>query len=173
MEASEDSSIQKSYTTISGINTSLETPAYQLGSVWETQEWSHKPFAFLLAMMEVNVKLASKHIGGHEDKGMIAFHKQFAQELINNDYLKREAAEPCSSAHWHKEMDHVLISLLHGKNLWHRFCGTEIVVSKSSYPQASCIRYHAKTRSYCKCSPGTYHCQHCFFEHCQDSENHI
>ena len=70
--------------------------------VWATQEWSCRAFAFLLAMMEVN--------------GMIAFRKKFAQELINNDYLKREAAEPCSSAHHHKEMDHVLISLLHGKN---------------------------------------------------------
>ena len=83
--------------------------------VWATQEWSHRPFAFLLAMTEVNVKLASEHFGGHEDKGMIAFCKQFAQELINNDYLKREAAEPCSSACRHKEMDHVLISLPCGK----------------------------------------------------------
>ena len=130
--------------------------------VWATQEWSCRAFAFLLAMMEVNVKLASEHFGGHEDKGMIAFPKKIGQELINNDYLKREAAEPCSSSHHHKEMDHVLISLLHGK----KFCGTEMVVSKSSYPQASCIRCHAKMRCYCKCSPGTYHHQHCFFEHC-------
>ena len=137
--------------------------------VWATQEWSCRPFAFLLAVTEVNVKLASEHFGGHEDKGMIAFHKQFAWELLNNDYLKRKAAEPHSSASQCKEMDHVLISLLHGKKI----CGTEMVVSKLSYPQASCIRSHAKTRSYCKCSPGTYCCQHCFFEHCQDSENHI
>ena len=82
MEASEDSSIQKSYTTISGINTSLMTITTPRGHqpislevVWATQEWSCKPFAFLLAMMEVNVKLASEHFGGHEDKGMIAFHK--------------------------------------------------------------------------------------------------
>ena len=83
--------------------------------VWATQEWSHKPFAFLLAVTEVNVKLVSEHFGGHEDKGMIAFCKQFDWELINNDYLEREAAEPRSSAHQCKEMDHVLISLLCGK----------------------------------------------------------
>ena len=83
--------------------------------VWATQEWSCRPFAFLLAMMEVNVKQASEHFGGCEDKGMIVFHKQFAWELINNDYLKREAAEPHSSTCQHKEMDHVLISLPHGK----------------------------------------------------------
>ena len=63
--------------------------------VWATQQWSHRPFVFLLAVMKVNVKLASEHFGEHEDKGMIAFCKQFAWELINNDYLKREAAEPC------------------------------------------------------------------------------
>ena len=130
--------------------------------VWATQDWSRRPFAFLLAMTEVNVKLASEHCGGCEDKEMIAFCKQFAQELINNAYLKTEAAEPHSSACWHKEMDHVVISLPCGD----KFCGTEMVVSKSSYPQASCIRCHAKTRSYCKCSPGIHHCQHCFFEHC-------
>ena len=46
-------------------------------------------FAFLLAVTEVHVKLSSEHFGRHEDKGMIVFHKQFAWELINNDYLKR------------------------------------------------------------------------------------
>ena len=71
--------------------------------------------------------LASEHFGGREDKEMVAFRKQFAQELINNDYLKREAAEPCSSAHQHKEMDHVLISC--GKNLWHRNGGFQVVLS--------------------------------------------
>ena len=136
MEASEDSSIQKSYTTISGINTlstndhnSKRHQPISLEVVWATQEWSHRPFVFLLAMMEVNVKLVSEHFGGHEDKGMIAFHKQFAQELINNDYLKREAAEPCSSAHWCKEMDQVLISLPCGKKLWHRNGGFQVILS--------------------------------------------
>ena len=137
--------------------------------VWATQEWSHRPFAFLLAMMEVDVKLVSEHFGGHKDKGMIAFCKRFAQELIKNDYLRREAAEPHSSAHWHKEMDHVLISLLCGKNFVAQKWCFQVILSTgimSSYLQASCIRCHAKTRSYCKCSPGTYNCQHCFFEHC-------
>ena len=45
-------------------------------------------------MTEVNVKLASEHFGGCEDKGMIAFHKQFAWELINNDYLKWNLLNP-------------------------------------------------------------------------------
>ena len=75
------------------------------------------------------MQLASDHFGGCEDKGMIAFRKQFAQELLNNDYLKREAAEPHSSAHLHKEMDHVLISLPHGKILWHRNGGFQVILS--------------------------------------------
>ena len=98
-----------------------------------TQEWSHRPFAFLLAMTEVNVKLASEHFGGREDKEMIAFHKQFAQELVNNDYLKREAAEPNSSACWHKEMGHVLISLL---------CGKTFVAQKWWFPSHPIHRHH-------------------------------
>ena len=140
---------------VNGHNSKRHQPI-SLEVVWTTQEWSHRPFAFLLAVMEVNVKLASEHFGGCEDKGMIAFCKQFARELINNDYLKREAAELHSSAHCCME-----------KNLCHRNGGFQVVL------QASCIRCHAKMRSCCKCSPGTYHCQHCFFEHCQDSENHI
>ena len=75
------------------------------------------------------MKLASEHIGGCEAKEMIAFCKQFAWELINNDYLKREAAEPHSSACWHKEMDHVLILLPHGNFLWHRNGGFQVVLS--------------------------------------------
>ena len=79
------------------------------------------------------MKLASEHFGGHEDKGMIAFCKQFAWELINHDYLKREAAEPHSSAHQHKEMDHVLISLLHGE---------KIVAQKWWFPSRPIHRHH-------------------------------
>ena len=76
------------------------------------------------------MKLASEHFGGHEDKGMIAFHKQYAWELINNDYLKREGAEPHSSAYHHKEMDHSpdFIAVWE-KILWHRHCGFQVVLS--------------------------------------------
>ena len=101
--------------------------------VWATQEWSRRPFAFLLAVTEVNVKLASEHFGGREDKGMIAFCKQFAWELLNNDYFKREAAEPNSSAHQHKEMDHVLIALP---------CGKKIVAQKWWFPSRPIHRHH-------------------------------
>ena len=134
MEASEDSSIQKSYTTISGINTSpmTITPRDTSLSAWRLYGQLKSGVTGLLhfSLMEVNVKLASEHFGGCEGKGMIAFCKQFAWELINSDYIKREAAEPCSSAHWCKEMDHILISLPCGKI----FFGAEMVVSKSSYP---------------------------------------
>ena len=75
------------------------------------------------------MKLASELFAGHEDKGMIAFCKEFAQELMNNDYLKREAAEPHSSAHQCIELDHVLISLLMEKILWHRKGGFQVVLS--------------------------------------------
>ena len=135
MAASEDSSIQKSYTTISGIDTSLmtitlrDTSLSALKSYGQLKSGVTGLFAFLLAMPEVNVKLASEHFGGCEDKGMIAFHKQFAWELINNDYLKREPAEPCSSAHWRKEIDHVQISLPCGKKLWHRNGGFQVILS--------------------------------------------
>ena len=81
----------------------------------------------------MNVKLASEHFGGHEDKGMIAFHKQFAQELMNNDYLNREAAEPCTSAHWCKDTDHVLISLP---------CGKIFVAQKWWFPSHPIHRHH-------------------------------
>ena len=64
---------------------------------------------------------------------MIAFCKQFAQELINNDYLKREAAEPHSSPRRHKEMVHVLISLPHGKNF---------VAQKWWFPSHPINRHH-------------------------------
>ena len=93
---------------------------------------------------------------------MIAFHKQLAQELINNDYLKREAAEPHSSAHRHKEMDHVLISLLHGKNF---------VAQKWWFPSRPNHRHHVldavqRQDLIASVLQGLNHCQPCFFEHC-------
>ena len=50
-----------------------------------------------------------------------------------NDCLKREAAEPHSSAHQHKEMDHVLISLL---------CGKHFVAQKWWFPSCPVHRHH-------------------------------
>ena len=89
-----------------------------LEDVLAALEWSQRPFAFLRAVTEVNVKLTSEHFGGCEDKGMIAFCKQFAQELINNDYFKREAPEPCPD-----------FSAASEKFLWHKNGGFQVILS--------------------------------------------
>ena len=73
--------------------------AYQLGSCMGNSRVESQAFCISPCHDGGEYEAGIRAFGGCEDKGMIVFRKQFAQELINNEYLKREAAEPHSSAH--------------------------------------------------------------------------
>jgi len=60
--------------------------------VWGTKRWANRVFAFLLAVTEVNVLLASIKLYGEKyPGGQVEFRKKFAKELINNPYFEAEA----------------------------------------------------------------------------------
>ncbi len=49
-----------------------------LEKVWGTKWWLNQVFAFLLAVTEVNIMLAQKHIYKVEYSSMLHFRKEFA-----------------------------------------------------------------------------------------------
>ena len=53
---------------------------------WGTKDWPNHVLAFLLAVMEVNVMLAT-YFFKETYSGMLDFWKVLAKELINNNYL--------------------------------------------------------------------------------------
>ena len=126
--------------------------------VWATHDWSKRVFAFLLAVTEVNVKIASKYFGGQQDNGMLDFRRCLAKELIENGYLLLQDQKPCSSSHRRSSNnEHMKMTLPKRR----KFSGTEMVFANSDYPQATCNGCGKKTRTFCKCSPGTYRCDNC------------
>jgi hypothetical protein len=55
--------------------------------LWATKTWQHRVFAFLLALTEVNLKMALEYFADHEKLPMLVFRRSFARSLINNrDY---------------------------------------------------------------------------------------
>jgi hypothetical protein len=60
-------------------------------TTWATKTWTNRVFAFILAVTEVNVFVASNYFYNGNHPSMLDFRKIFAYDLINNKYLKREA----------------------------------------------------------------------------------
>jgi hypothetical protein len=132
--------------------------------VWGTKRWANRVFAFLLAVTEVNVLLASIKLYGEKyPGGQVEFRKKFAKELINNPYFEAEAeARPRRSERNQEQPSHRLVHLPRKS----KFAGTQIVGSKCDYPQFACRGGCGKrVRTYCFCSPGTIICNDCFVTH--------
>jgi hypothetical protein len=118
---------------------------------WATKWWPHRVFAFLLAVTEVNVMLASVHFGGYTKSSTLNFRKRMSNELIFNPYIpQKDNGEPRRSPRNEATRTHSLRTLPRGK----KFSGPEMVDSKTDYPQAGCRSCKKKVRTYCMCSPG-------------------
>ena len=64
-----------------------------LKETWKTTRWPLRVFQFLLAITEVNIKLAYERIFKQPEVMMMTFCQAFAHKLIYNDYLEEENAK--------------------------------------------------------------------------------
>ena len=136
--------------------------------VWVMKWWPNHVFAFLLSITEVNCFLAEYYFTNHSSDSMMSFHKSIAFKLIKNKYLQQEeTSQRRRSQHLCLSIGHGLVSL----PLFKKFLDGNLVMSKSKYPPEKCSTCHCEVRTYCKCSPGTYLCTHCFSDHIFDSNN--
>jgi hypothetical protein len=136
--------------------------------VWATKWWPRRVFAFILAITEVNVMLASVLFGGYRKTSMLDFRKRLSYELIYNTYEPQQDEEQLRrSPRSEATQTHSLRALPRGK----KFLGSEMVSSDTPYPQKRCCGCQRKVRTYCKCSPGTIRCDDCFALHVLEAEN--
>ena len=141
-----------------------------LEEVWGTKDWEHRVFAFILAVTEVNVKLAMEHFYHHDKMSQLDFRKQLAKALIYNDYMEADSPKKKRKAATSDTQEHSLQQLpIHTK-----FLGARIVSATSEYLQKKCtICKKRRCRTYCACSPGEHVCKFCYGAHmvevCQTS----
>ena len=136
--------------------------------------WLNRVFAFLLAVMEVNVNLAMTYFLGQEETGQIVFRSKLAQTLIHNrHYNDEEDMTPVLRSKRQRRVPghatHKLLTLAKSK----KFDGGRIVDAESSYPQHKCSGCSKKICTYCKCTPGVYRCHECYGMDLIQNENQI
>jgi Transposase IS4 len=68
-----------------------------LETTWATKRWPNRVFAFVLAVTEVNVFLASNYFFKGNHDAMLDFRKKFANAMIDNVYYKQEKAAEVAS----------------------------------------------------------------------------
>lgn len=162
----------------------LRRTSPQLDVMWEMASWPNRVFAFMLAVTEINMMLATRFF--YEDKTIskVEFRKKLSEKLINNKYvdhvqetgsvdlkeiqrttrhgrmrrIKRQAKHNSDCA-----KEHELLSLPSNK----KFRKGQMVDAVSKYPQHRCSTPGCtkEIRTYCKCMLGVYMCKGCFTKH--------
>jgi hypothetical protein len=133
-----------------------------LEAVWGTKWWPNRVFAFLLAITEVNCRLAMISFYSAETTSTLEFRKSFAQALIQNSYLEEEEQEKLRQSPRNVlPKEHGVFRLPLGK----KNLGAQVVDSVSSAPQCRCVGCKKKVRTCCICSMGVYRCVDCVFAH--------
>jgi hypothetical protein len=124
-----------------------------LEKVWGTKWWPNRVFAFLLAITEVNCRLAMISFYSAESMSTLEFRKDFAEALIKNSYLAEEEREDLRrSTRNVLPKEHGVFRLPLGKKI----SGAEVVDLVSFAPQCRCVRCKKKVRTCCICSMGVY-----------------
>jgi hypothetical protein len=133
-----------------------------LETVWGTKWWPNRVFAFLLAITEVNCRLAMISFYSAETTSTLEFRKKFAKALIDNSYLEDEEQEKLRRSPRNVlPKEHGVFRLPLGK----KFSGAQVVDSVSKAPQCRCVGCKKKVRTCCICSMGVYRCVDCVFAH--------
>jgi Transposase IS4 len=134
---------------------------------WATKTWTHRVFAFIIAISEVNCQLVARHFYNKEDVSQVSFRKELAYELIYNKYIVKETEEGAQRSRKRSStVDHELLTLFQFK----KFKSNKIVASNMKYAQFKCGFCIKRTRKYCKCTPGIYRCQECYALHRASTE---
>lgn len=129
---------------------------------WATKTWTHRIFAFLIAITEVNMQLCSKYFYVKDDVSQINYRKELCKSLIFNKYVVQEAEEGIRRSRKRpNNLDHELITLPPFK----KFHNLRIVASNMQYAQFKCTACPKRTRKYCRCTPGIFRCQECYATH--------
>ena len=143
----------------------LRMDPISLEETWKTIRWPLRVFQFLLAITEVNCKLAKEHLYKGGEESQQSFRKKFANELIHNEYREQRVYSPIKrKVNNNPDIEHQLIPLPPYKN----FNGSRIVKVKTRCVQRKCSCGATRCNTYCICSPGVFLCSSCFYAHVKD-----
>jgi hypothetical protein len=135
------------------------------------RRWDIRQFSFLLAITEVNVKLALE-FGKAKDKtsSMLAFRKRLAKALVFNHWflqeIKDETQVAVASGTRNRRGNHHH-DLLRRKPYTGKYNPAirNFVKTKKRYVRLKCCNCPGKTRYYCRCNPSMLLCKVCFGKH--------
>ena len=137
-----------------------------LEKTWKTSWWPDRVFAFFLGSTIVNAQRGYEHFGKNPTEEVLQFRRRLAKELIFNPWVPNSAdilqEEPDRAAKRARVLGCKLVTI----PKYFEFRGTELVASRSTYNQRVCSCRAARTRTYCRCTPGTYLCVECYARHC-------
>jgi hypothetical protein len=132
--------------------------------IWATQRWANRVFAFLLAITEVNCKLASEYFLKKNKVSMISFRKKLAEALIYNKAYRKMEDNGESRDLRSRSADHKLLTVEPFK----RWNGIKWIRADTRFPQRKCISCHRKVRTYCSCNLSKGMCNSCYTNHVLD-----
>eukprot|EP00977_Amphora_coffeiformis_P000513 scaffold130_cov151-Amphora_coffeaeformis.AAC.2 len=126
-----------------------------LEETWKTNRWESRVFAFLLAITEVNCRLAHTNIYGADPISQQDFRRQFAKALIYNPYQTSQEGYPRVSPR--KGPPEAAAACHRRESLppYRTWNGGKMVHCRTQYIQLKCSGCHSKTRQYCPCYPGS------------------
>lgn len=151
---------------------------------WQTKQWPHRSFAFILGVTEANVMHAYNFLHPAKTMDLATCRKALSWYLVHNpfivdDHLSRQDDDDDDGNADSDEGDHN--SSLHGlvamkpHSKYDR--GSKSIVLDPSYPyqcQRRCkscpldaTGRHRRTSTYCICNPAVALCRDCFAKHVQ------
>jgi hypothetical protein len=134
---------------------------------WKTSYWPNRVFAFILGVTGVNTQRAFEHFAGNAKQGNLEFRRELATEMIHNpdvpigeeDHQSKERS--CKK----QKQVHCELQTLPRKCAFDAHEPTKLVATKTEYNQRKCVCGLARTRTYCKCTPGVHRCPECYADH--------
>lgn len=132
-----------------------------------TKDWKIRVFTFILALVEVNARLAYVNFSGSEPLNQIEFRCKLAKELLDYSYQVRGR----------RRVHEGLCACICGDESAPRFAGqwtgTEWTQLATMYPQHVCKTYNCtrRIRAYCRCEIGFWMCPTCIGIHIASQEN--
>ena len=135
-----------------------------LESIWATRRWPNRVFCFLIAITEVNVKLAAEYFGTTPKMSMLQSRRLIAEAFITNDKIQEERLGRTVMRLRPAVVCHGLMTV----PSFQRYNGVKFVKAGTRFPQRKCTTCGRKVRTYCQCNPNNAMCQTCHTKHCVD-----
>ena len=133
-----------------------------------TKDWKIRVFSFILALVEVNARLAYAYFSASELMNQIEFRRKLAKELLDYSFQVRGRRRARTEG---------LCASICGEETAPRYAGhwtgTEWTKLATMYPQHICRTFNCtkRIRTYCRCNIGFWMCSICIGIHIASKEN--